>query len=400
MKKANELKKFKDRIIQNYHIIILSFLMILSALFISCKSSESSNPAALKKRVVCCQISPDNKTLMFDYYTPVGPKTATYDVSTGKIRAYNDEVNKVNEGAMYSPDGTKISYLGSRQINEPLDVYIMNADGTNRRQITKDVQALGAAFFSPDGKKLSFLGRKNSTDPFNLFIVDVNGSNLRQITTDKNVKGVPDFSPDAKRIIYKRSHLRRERAFPLKGEMDTAWDMYEFNLVTGVEKRLTNYNFYKAYNPKYMSDGKRFTFSAECPVNSKGPGPKDYEEYEKIYGKNFIFIMDGSNNELKPAFTYGDNSISCYKGVDDSRLFLSEIRGKNGSKTTQELFLYKNGKITQLTNLNLYIVSGTLSTDNSIVNFAGYKDKEAKYWLMNIDGTGLKEVLIPQDELK
>jgi hypothetical protein len=149
-----------------------------------------------------------------------------------------------------------------------------------------------------------------------------------------------------------------------------------------------------------MSDGKRFTFPAEGPVNTKGSGPKDFEEYKKKYQKNFIFIMDGINNELKPAFTYGDNSISCYHSNDNSLLFLSEIRGKNDRKTTQELFLYKDGKIKQLTNLNLYIVSGSLSSDNSMLYFSGYQGREAKYWLMKIDGTGLKEVLIPQDELK
>lgn len=379
---------------------VIIFVVILATSLISCKSSESSNPAALKKQVSCCIISPDNKTLLFNYYTPVGPKTATYDIATGKIQTFKDEVNKVNDGAMYSPNGTKISYLCSRQINEPLDVYIMNADGTNRRQITKGVHALGAAFFSPDGNKLAFLGRMNSNESFNLFTVNVDGTNLRQITTDQNVKGVPSFSPDGKKIIYKKSHLRRQRALPLKGEMDTAWDIYEYDLENGVERRLTNYNFYKAYNPRYMSDGKRFTFSAEGPVNSKGSGPKDFEEYEKKYQKNFIFIMDGINNELKPAFTYGDNSISCYHSNDDSLLFLSEIHGKNDRKTTQELFLYKDGKIKRITNLNSYVVRGSLSPDNSIVNFTDLKNKEAKHWLINIDSTGLEEVLIPQDELK
>ncbi len=399
MKTVNKKRILSERLLQ----ICILFLFLL---IVSCKPDEASeaykksNNSASEVRTSCCQISPDNKTLIVNYSNAIWSKIAIYDVATGKTVPLNDDINKVNEGAMYSPDGTKISYLGSRQINEPLDVYIMNADGSNRRQITRDIQALGAAFFSPDGKMLSFLGRKNTAEQYNLFTVNIDGSNLRQITTDKYVKGVPDFSPDGKRIIYKRSHLRRERAFPLKGEMNDAWDMYEFNLENGVERRLTNYNFYKAYNPQYLSDGKRFTFSAEGPVNSKGPGPKDFEEYEKIYQKNFIFIMDGINNELKPAFTYGDNSISAYNGSDDSILFLSKINNKNSSKKVQDLFLFKNGKIKQLTNLNSFVVTSSLSRDCSIMYFSEIKDKEVKFWLMNTDGTGLKEVLIPHDELK
>lgn len=385
---------------------IFTFFLIVSILFVSCKSSETSNEykrshdSASKVNISCCQISPDNKTLIFYYFSRDWSKVSTYDVLTDTITPLNDEVNQINEGEMYSPDGNKISYLGARSRKEPLDVYIMNADGTNRRQITTSVQALGAAFFSPDGKKLAFLGRKNSAEKYNLFSVKIDGRDLRQITMDQDVKGVPAFSPDSKKLIYKRSHLMRKRAFPLMGEMDTAWDIYEYNLESGIERRLTNYNFYEAYNPQYMSDGKRFTFSAKGPVNSKEPGPRDFEEYEKMYQKNFIFIMDGINNELKPAFTFGNNSISCYKGVDDTRLFLSEVHGKNNSKTIQELFLYKDGRIKQLTNLNSYIVTGGLSRDNSLVIFMESKDKEVKFWLMKSDGTGLKEIKIPLEKLK
>jgi len=371
-----------------------SLLLIVSTLIVSCTSSATS-----KVNVFCCQISPDNKTLRFEYYYPEGSKIAAYDVKTDKITLLNDEINKINEGSLFSPDGTKISYLGAKSREEPLAVYIMNVDGTNRRQITKDVQALGAAFFSPNGKKLAFLGRKNSSEKYNLFIVNTDGSDLRQITTDQYVKGVPAFSLNGKKIIYKKSHRRRQRAFPLTGEMDADWDIYEYDLAKGIERRLTNYNFYRAYNPNYMSDGKRFTFAAEGPVNSKGPGPKNYEEYEKKYGKNFVFIMDGINNELKPAFTYGDNSMSCYKGLDDSRIFVSETR-KNNKRKTQELYLYKNGQITQLTNMHSYIVTGRLSRDNSTIVFTESGDKGIRFWLMKTDGTGLKEIKIPMNLLK
>lgn len=384
--KSHTQSKLMERILRG----CFTFLLIIGTLLASCTSSATS-----KVNVSCCQISPDNKTLRFEYYYPEGSKIAAYDVKTDKITLLNDEINKINEGSMFSPDGTKISYLGAKSRKEPLAVYIMNADGTNRRQITKDVHALGAAFFSPDGKKLAFLGRKNSSEKYNLFIVNIDGSDLRQITTEQYVKGVPAFSPNGKKIIYKKSHLRRQRAFPLTGEMNSDWDIYEYDLEKGIERRLTNYNFYRAYNPNYMSDGKRFTFPAEGPVNSKGPGPKNFEEYEKKYGGNFVFIMDGINNELKPAFTNGDNSMSCYKGLDDSILFVSEKR-ENNKRKTQELYLYKNGRITQLTNMHSYIVTGRLSRDNTMILFTESGNKGIRFWLMKTDGTGLKEIKIPR----
>jgi Tol biopolymer transport system component len=174
-------------------------------------------------------------------------------------------------------------------------------------------------------------------------------------------------------------------------------------LAKGKERRLTGYDFYEMSWPYYMPDGKRFIFSAEGPVNSTSRGPKDLMEYRDKYHENFIFIMDGSVNDLKPAFTYGNNSNRPCAMSDGSIIFLSETGGKENSKATQDLFIYKNGQIKRLTQLDSWIGLATASSDGQCIIFSKRTDKnkhDYSRWLMKIDGTMLQEIKMPMNLLK
>jgi len=361
----NSLQEKKRK---NSAVVIISSLLLLlvfSILPLSCRSSEPSeeykknSPSAKRISVFISDISPDGKTLLFEYGTPYWSRLGTYDLANGKVHKYeSDQVNKNMTRPRYSWDGKRIVFLAGKDITAHQNIYIMDADGRNLRKITN---------------------------------------------SDQMYYGLPSFSPDGKRIIFARWHLKRKRAFPLEGEMKTAWDLYEMDLATGAERRLTNYKFYKINFSSYMPDGKNFLFSAEGPVNSTGKGPKNFEEYEKLYGNNFIFIMDGINNELKPAIINGSNSAIPFAAADNSIIFVSETTSDNSPKKTKELFLYTKGEITQLTKLGAYIRWGKISRDGSTIVFARYEDQKSyieSLWLMKSDGTELREIKIPVDDLK
>jgi len=328
---------------------------------------KRSHPSAFQVNAFLCDISPDNKTLLFDYGSPYWMKIGTYDMSTGKVRIFSHDKNKMNYAPCFSRDGEKIVFTSAKERGYTQNIFMINTDGSGLSQITK------------------FPEEKNK---------------------DIIYASAPSFSPDGKRIIFLRSHAKRERAYPLRGEMHSEWDLYELDIATGAERRLTNYNFYNVSWPYYMADGKRFIFSGEGPYNPKGPGPKDFKEYEAKYQKNFIFIMDGENNELKPAFVNGSHSFRPHVSSNDIILFISmtnEMEDLKTAKDTQDLFLYRKGKIKRLTKSNAYITWARISRDGSRVIFAKKSDKKSQDesdWLMKSDGTGLKEIKIPMDKLK
>lgn len=85
-----------------------------------------------------------------------------------------------------------------------MDIWIMNADGTGKKQVTFLPGASFAPFLHPDGKRIIF--SSNYHDPkgreFDLFLINIDGTGLKQITHTPDFDGFPMFSRDGKKLIW------------------------------------------------------------------------------------------------------------------------------------------------------------------------------------------------------
>ncbi len=85
-----------------------------------------------------------------------------------------------------------------------LQVFTIDRDGSNLKQVTHEAGANWAPFFTPDGKKIIFAS--NMKDPrgpnFDLYLVNLDGSGLEQVTFSPEFDGFPMFSPDGKKIVW------------------------------------------------------------------------------------------------------------------------------------------------------------------------------------------------------
>jgi TolB protein len=85
-----------------------------------------------------------------------------------------------------------------------LEIWVMKADGTGKRQITSNGKANFAPYFFPDGKRIIFAS--NQHDPkgrdFDIYAVNVDGTGLERITYNESFDGFPMFSPDGKKIVF------------------------------------------------------------------------------------------------------------------------------------------------------------------------------------------------------
>jgi Tol biopolymer transport system component len=125
-------------------------------------------------------------------------------------------------GAFFSADGRRIVYRASRpttpaeladyesllakRLVRPvkLELWVMDADGSNAHQVTSFGAASFAPFFHPDGRRIIFAS--NLADPrgrnFDLYLVNDDGTGLERVTTDETFDGFPMFSPDGKKLVF------------------------------------------------------------------------------------------------------------------------------------------------------------------------------------------------------
>ncbi len=137
-------------------------------------------------------------------------------------------------GPFFSYDGTKIVYrayhpkteaeireyeeLLEQGLTRPsrMEIFVMNADGSNQRQITNNGAANFAPFLHPNGRQIIF--SSNLHDPsrrtFALYLVSIDGSGLEQVTYGDTFASFPMFSPDGTKLVF-ASHRNRK----LPGEM-------------------------------------------------------------------------------------------------------------------------------------------------------------------------------------
>lgn len=85
-----------------------------------------------------------------------------------------------------------------------LDIWVMRADGSEKRRLTDNGHANFAPFFFPDGKRIVFVS--NMHDPkgrnFDIYAIGVDGTNLERITFNNTFDGFPMFSPDGKTLVF------------------------------------------------------------------------------------------------------------------------------------------------------------------------------------------------------
>ena len=103
----------------------------------------------------------------------------------------------------WSPDGTQIAFLRDTNPSDTVhrNTFIMNADGTNVRQLTNYRGNDRKLAFSPDGKKLLVSSMPNTSGPMlGLHVIDIESGDIQKISRHE-IYGV-DWSPNGKEIVY------------------------------------------------------------------------------------------------------------------------------------------------------------------------------------------------------
>ncbi len=126
------------------------------------------------------------------------PREYVIDVATGEVTS----VHTLPRGSwLYdiSPDGSRIAF--TTDTSGRSQVWIMDMDGTELRQLTHDPFEAIDPTWSPDGARIVYVGF-GAGDSRDLFVIDVEGGKPHKVITEPKDPWNPRWSPDGSRIVY------------------------------------------------------------------------------------------------------------------------------------------------------------------------------------------------------
>lgn len=155
-----------------------------------------------------------------------------------------------NAECAYSPDGNRIVFASNR--SGAMNIYTMNADGTDIDVLTFTRSSYnGGPFFSPDGSQIIFRADRDKKDYLQIYVMNSDGTDERQVTHNDAVNWAPYWHPNGTVIAFTTS---------LHGHW--RYEVYLLNLLTGRQYRLTNNPSFDGL-PVFSNDGQKIMWTSK-----------------------------------------------------------------------------------------------------------------------------------------
>jgi Tol biopolymer transport system component len=166
-------------------------------------------------------ISRDGSSIVFTSLRDGDLDIYSMDPDGSNLRKLTDELG-YDGGPFFSYDGSKIVYRAFHPQTEEeeadylrlleqdmirprtLEIFIMDADGSNKQQLTDNGAANFAPYFFPSGDRIIFVS--NMADPggrdFDLYAINIDGTGLERITYHEEFDGFPMFNSDGTKLVW------------------------------------------------------------------------------------------------------------------------------------------------------------------------------------------------------
>lgn len=216
---------------------------------------------------------------------------AVTDIDGGKEQIIHDRKDRKVVPAMYVPtwskDGTWIAWMAGLPFGGPKednDVWIIRPDGSEVINLTPNSPGSdGFADFSGDGRSIVF--RSGRTGNFDVYLMNSDGTNVRNLTNHPSYDSFPAFSPFNDQIAFSSNR----DGVPEEKTGMKSFEIYLLNLnpdgSPGELRRITNSPGQDSH-PRYSPDGKWLVFASEQGgINDEEPLAQELFFMPQTYGE-------------------------------------------------------------------------------------------------------------------
>jgi len=296
---------------------LIFFVLVVS--FCSC-SKDSADPSPAK--------TDNTSKVLFSALLSSNPQKSQLFTMNSDGSSETQLTNFVTTGSLFtgfgswSPDGTQIVFVTSKDGNSGGEIYSMKSDGTAAKRLTNNLRSEEYPTYSKDGSKILYsVMVSTSPEKSQLFTMNSDGSGETQLTnfstTTSLFTGYASWSPDGTQIVFVTN----------KDGNNNGGEIYSMKADGTNLKRLTN-NQRSESSPTYSKDGGKILYSAMVSTSPE---------------KSQLFTMnsDGTNESQLTNFSTTTSLFTGFASWSPDGSQIIFVTNKDGNSNGGEIYTMK-----------------------------------------------------------
>jgi Tol biopolymer transport system component len=262
-----------------------------------------------------------------------------------------------------------IYFVGAIKDIRHKQIFSMDLDGSNVRQVTSDTDVKMMCAVSPDGARMAYQALSKNGN-YDILVMNIKTGQTKNLTNSRFSDCSPSWSPDGKKIL-------------LSSDRTGDHEVYVMDADGSKLKRLTNRLGTHEAGAAYSPNGKQIVFESYQKTETKRVGPRHVE----VHYKHEIWVMDADGKNLKKLSKGNGNDWACSWSPDGKKMLFATDRDGNS-----EIYLMdvKSGKEERITRnpLNDALSPAPWSPDGKNMVFQRVQNngqRSSEIWIYNFE---------------
>jgi Tol biopolymer transport system component len=196
-----------------------------------------------------------------------------------------------DEHPCWSPDGSRIAFTSDR--DGDFEIYTMNADGSGVNHLTRHAADDWGPSWSPDGTSIAFMSWRDGNNE--IYVIEVTDRKLRRLTSNPAEDRWPSWSPDGSRIVF-------------MSDREDSWDIYVMNSDGSGQTNLTRSTADDVY-PSWSPDGRWIAFASSRTGN-------DEVFLMSVSGTGAVNLTENSADDWAPSWSSDGDCVAFVSNRD------------------------------------------------------------------------------------